>query len=299
MAQTIIPSLWFDGMAEEAANFYTTTLRDGQIMRVDHYPEAGRELHQHEPGDVQMVEFMIEGLRFVIVNGGPRFKINPSVSFTLYRTKSEELVELWGKLIAGGSELMPLGKYPFSENYGWLIDKFGVSWQLMFAPGEHAAAPSLLFTQDRVGQAEQALRYYADTLPGAKIGIISHYPAGSEPDREGTLQYGDLMINEQQLVAMDSARDHDFTFSGAISLLMQCDTQEEIDALWERLSAVPEAEQCGWCQDKFGVTWQIAPRVLDAMLRDGTPEEIDRVTQAYLPMKKFDIAVLQRAFNGE
>lgn len=298
MTQTIIPSLWFDGQAEEAANFYTMTLQDGQILRVDHYPEAGRELHRHEPGDVQMVEFMIEGLRFVIVNGGPLFELNPSVSFTVYRTKPEELVELWSKLIDGGSELMPLGTYPFSESYGWLIDKYGVSWKLMLAAEMHATAPSLLFTQSHTGQAEEALRYYADTLPGAKIETISHYPAGSEPDREGTLQYGDLVIDGQRLVAMDDANNHDFTFSGGVSLLLQCDTQEQIDALWERLSAVPEAEQCGWCQDKFGVTWQIAPRVLNEMLRDGTPEEIDRVTQAYLPMKKFDIATLQRAFDG-
>lgn len=298
MQQTITPSLWFDGQTEEAANFYTTTLRGAQIIRVDLYPDAGSKEYGYEAGDVQMVAFEAEGLQFVIINGGPLYTINPAVSFTVYRTKPEELVDLWSKLIDGGRELMPLGQYPFSKSYGWLVDKYGVSWQLMLAPEEHTAAPSLLFTQNHAGQAEQALRYYADTLPGAKIETISHYPAGSEPDREGTLQYGDLTIDGQRLIAMDSAGNHDFTFSGGVSLLLQCDTQEQIDALWEHLSAVPEAEQCGWCQDKFGVTWQIAPRVLNEMLRDGTPEEIDRVTQAYLPMKKFDIAALQRAFDG-
>lgn len=298
MLQTITPSLWFDGQTEEAANFYTTTLRGGQITRVDLYPEVGSKQYGYKPGDVQMAAFEAEGLHFVIINGGPLYTLNPSISFVVYRTRPEELVELWEKMIKGGKERMPLGAYPFSKSFGWLTDKFGVSWQLMLAEDERAAAPSLLFAGASAGRAEEALRYYAETLPGSKLGTLARFAPGNEPDRAGTLQYGELIIGDQRLIAMDSARDPDLMFSSAISLLVQGDTQEEIDALWERLSAVPEVEQCGWCQDKFGVTWQVAPRILDVMLRDGTPEEIDRVTLAYLQMKKFDIAALQRAFDG-
>lgn len=298
MVQTITPSLWFDGQAEEAANFYTTTLRDGQITRVDLYPDAGSKEYGYEPGDVQIVTFEAEGLQFVIINGGPLYTLNPAVSIVVYRTRPEELIELWNKLIEGGKERVPLGPSSFNQSFGWLTDKYGVSWQLMLAPEERIAAPSLLFADGSAGRAEQALRYYAETLPGSALGTLTHFSVSNELGLEGMLQYGELVVDGQRLIAMDSVHDPELVFSGALTLLLQCDTQEQIDALWERLSAVPEVEQCGWCQDTFGVYWQIAPRILDEMLRDGTPEEIDRVTQAYLPMKKFDIAALQRAFDG-
>ena len=97
--------------------------------------------------------------------------------------------------------------------------------------------------------------------------------------------------------ALDSAREHNFSFNESISLLVQCDTQEEIDYYWEKLSAVPEAEQCGWLKDKYGLSWQISPAALQEMMTKGTREQIDRVTQAFLPMKKFDIAELQRTYE--
>jgi predicted 3-demethylubiquinone-9 3-methyltransferase (glyoxalase superfamily) len=97
---------------------------------------------------------------------------------------------------------------------------------------------------------------------------------------------------------MDSAREHNFAFNEAISLIVKCETQAEIDYYWEKLSAVPEAEQCGWCKDQFGVSWQITPTIMDEMMQSGTEEQIARLTQAFLPMKKFDIAALQKAFDA-
>jgi predicted 3-demethylubiquinone-9 3-methyltransferase (glyoxalase superfamily) len=97
---------------------------------------------------------------------------------------------------------------------------------------------------------------------------------------------------------MDSAREHNFKFNEAISLIVNCDTQEEIDYYWEKLSAVPEAEQCGWLKDKFGLSWQIVPTEMDEMMRAGTAEQIARLTQAFLKMKKFDLAELHRAYQG-
>jgi predicted 3-demethylubiquinone-9 3-methyltransferase (glyoxalase superfamily) len=97
---------------------------------------------------------------------------------------------------------------------------------------------------------------------------------------------------------MDSAHKHDFAFNEAVSLLVQCDSQAEIDDYWGKLSAVPEAEQCGWLKDKYGVSWQIAPTAMEEMMSQGTPEQIERVTQAFLPMKKFDLAKLQAAYEG-
>ena len=97
---------------------------------------------------------------------------------------------------------------------------------------------------------------------------------------------------------MDSFADHKFSFNEAISFIITCDTQEEIDTYWEKLSAVPEAEQCGWLKDKFGVSWQIVPAVLEDLMSQGNQEQIARVTEAFLAMKKFDIESLQRAYTG-
>jgi predicted 3-demethylubiquinone-9 3-methyltransferase (glyoxalase superfamily) len=89
-----------------------------------------------------------------------------------------------------------------------------------------------------------------------------------------------------------------FKFNESISFMVYCDTQEEIDYYWEKLSAVPEAEQCGWLKDKFGLSWQIVPASLDEMMQDQDTERVARVTEAFLKMKKFDLAVLQRAYDG-
>ena len=111
--------------------------------------------------------------------------------------------------------------------------------------------------------------------------------------------FTDFQLAGQWFTAMDSAHKHDFAFNEAISFMVPCDTQAQIDYYWEKLSAVPEAEQCGWLKDKYGVSWQIASTAMDEMMGKGTHEQIDRVTQAFLPMKKFDIAKLKAAYEGK
>ena len=110
--------------------------------------------------------------------------------------------------------------------------------------------------------------------------------------------FADFMINDQWLAAMDSAREHKFAFNEALSLIVPCDTQEDIDYFWEKLSAVPAAEQCGWLKDKYGLSWQVYPTAMGKLMQNGTREQIGRVTKAFLPMKKFDIVKLQKAFDG-
>ena len=111
--------------------------------------------------------------------------------------------------------------------------------------------------------------------------------------------FTDFMLEGQWFAAMDSARQHGFAFNEAISLMVYCDDQSEIDYYWEKLSAVPQAEQCGWIKDKYGLSWQIVPTAMDQMLEDSDSERAARVTKAFLKMKKFDIAELQRAYDGE
>jgi predicted 3-demethylubiquinone-9 3-methyltransferase (glyoxalase superfamily) len=117
-----------------------------------------------------------------------------------------------------------------------------------------------------------------------------------EPDREGTIMFADFMLENQWFAATDSAHQHGFGFNEAISLLVRCETQAEIDEYWGKLSASPEDEQCGWLKDRFGVSWQISPTELDRMMSEGSPEQVARVTHTFLPMKKLDLAELQRAY---
>jgi len=138
------------------------------------------------------------------------------------------------------------------------------------------------------------------TLGGknSKPGAIVHYGPGQEPNKDGTVMFSDFKLLNTWFAAMDGALEHKFAFNEAISFIVYCDTQDEIDYYWEKLSAVPESEQCGWLKDKYGVSWQIAPRALDKMMASGDQVAIDRVTQAFLKMKKFDIAKLKKAFKG-
>jgi predicted 3-demethylubiquinone-9 3-methyltransferase (glyoxalase superfamily) len=97
---------------------------------------------------------------------------------------------------------------------------------------------------------------------------------------------------------MDSAHEHNFTFNEAVSFMVSCDTQKEIDYYWQKLSAVPEAEQCGWLKDKYGLSWQIVPTAMDEMMKDKDEKKMARVTEAFLKMKKFDLAELKKAYEG-
>jgi predicted 3-demethylubiquinone-9 3-methyltransferase (glyoxalase superfamily) len=154
-----------------------------------------------------------------------------------------------------------------------------------------------MFVGKVCGVAEEAINLYTSIFRPARVGRILRYGRGEEPDSEGTVRHAAFDLLGQEFAAMDSARAHQFTFSEAISLMVHCDTQEEIDHYWDRLSHVPEAEQCGWLKDRYGLSWQVVPAGLNEMMRRGSEEQIARVTQAFLKMKKFDIAELQRAYG--
>lgn len=297
----IVPNFWFDGQAEAAAQFYTSVFNNAQVGPIASYTEAGKEIHGHQPGEVMTVEFTIEGQRFLALNGGPQFTINPSISFFILCTTAEEVDALWEKLVEDATVHMELGVYPFSPRYGWLSDKFGISWQLLLTDREvnQKIVPSLLFTQDVCGKAEEAMAFYTEIFPESAVGLISRYGEGMEPEAANTVMYGEFTIGGQRFTAMDSARDHAFTFGEGTSLAVYCDTQEEITAYWDALSAVPEAEACGWLKDRYGVSWQIVPTRMDAMMTTGSPEQLERVTAEVMKMKKLDIAVLEKAFAGE
>jgi predicted 3-demethylubiquinone-9 3-methyltransferase (glyoxalase superfamily) len=297
----ITPHLWFDKQAREAAEFYVSAFPDSRITNLI-------TLRNTPSGDCDVVSFELSGQPFVAIDAGPLFKFNPSVSFILNFDPSkdqrarENLDGLWDKLTPGGTVLMPPGEYPFSKRYGWLQDKYGLSWQLILSDpkGEERPfiTPSLLFVGAVCGKAEEASDFYLSVFRNTKRGMIARYPAGMEPEKEGAIMFTDFMLENQWFAAMDSAREHRFAFNEAISFMVSCDTQEEIDYYWEKLSAVPEAEQCGWLKDKYGLSWQVTPSAMNEMMQKGTPEQIARVTQAFLKMKKFDLAELSKAHRA-
>lgn len=299
--QTITPFLWFDTQAAEAAEFYTSAFKSADIHNTAHYTDAGQDVHGQPAGQVMTVEFEIEGQRFVALNGGPHFKFNPSISFFVACNTKNEVDELWRRLSDGGGALMELGEYPFSERYGWLHDKYGLSWQVMFVgEGEvtQRITPALMFVGDVCGKAEEAMTFYTSLFDDSAIGGIARYGETEGPDEPGTIMHASFTLAGQEFMAMDSALDHQFAFNEAISFAVNCDTQEEIDYYWHELSAVPEAEQCGWLKDKFGVSWQIVPTLLGELVSDPDPQKSEQVTQALLSMKKLDIEELQQAYNG-
>lgn len=161
-AQRIVPCLWYDTQAEEAAKSYVSIFENSRILRTSRYGKEGHEVHGREAGSVMTVEFEIEGQRFVALNGGPHFKFNEAVSFQVH-----------------------------------------------------------------------------------------------------------------------------------------CGTQEEIDYFWDKLTEHGQEGPCGWLKDRYGLSWQIVPAILPEMLMDPDPEKSGRVTQAFLQMKKFDIAELKRAYQGQ
>lgn len=300
--QTIIPHLWFDKQAKESAEFYASVFPDAKVTNVS-------TIHDTPSGDCDIVSFEIAGYSFMAISAGPYFAINPAISFMLNFDPSKDdqaeahLNELWEKLSEGGKALMPLDAYPFSKRYGWIEDKYGVSWQLILTDPEGEPrpfiVPSLAFTKEQFGKAEEATDFYISVFKNAKRGMIAKYPAGMEPSTEGTIMFTDFQLENQWFAAMDAAGEHRFTFNEGVSLIVKCESQEEIDYFWEKLSAHPEAEQCGWLKDRYGISWQITPTRMDEMMRDATPEQADRVTKSFLSMKKFDIETLEKAYRGE
>jgi len=296
--QKITPHLWYDKEAKEAAEFYVSAFRQLGEVYGESKVQSVTVLHDTPSGDCDVVSFKLAGQDFMAISAGPLFKFNPSISFHVKCKTKEQVDSMWEKFSDGGKVLMELGEYPFSERYGWIQDKYGLSWQIIFTSGEikQAITPVIMYVQDVAGKAEEAINLYTSIFKNSKINFIARYEKG-EPDKEGTIKYASFVLEEKEFGAMDSSAEHKFTFNEAISLIVKCENQEEIDYYWEKLAADPKGGQCGWTKDKYGVSWQITPSILGEMLEDEDKEKVSRVTEAFLKMKKFDIAKLKEAYE--
>ena len=292
--QNITPHLWYDKEAAEAAKLYVSLFENSSIINISVISDT-------PSGDTEIVDFQVANLRFSAISAGPYFSLNPSISLMVACSSKEEVDRLHKSLSEGGSELMPLGEYPFSKWYAWVQDKYGLTWQLMLVENieEHQKIrPCLLFAEDVCGKAEEAMNYYGSVFAEASKGFINYYSAGEAEDSRAKINYGELNIKDNQLIVMDHGYGGDFIFNEAFSFMVPCENQEEIDYFWDKLSFVPEAEQCGWVKDQFGLSWQIVPANMDEVLMKGSEEEVKRVTEAFLKMKKFNLAELEKARLG-
>ena len=284
--QKIIPHLWFDNKAREAAEFYVSVFDNSKINFINRIPDT-------PSGDAELVGFKVMGFDFMAISAGPFFKINPSISFHVRCRTVEEVNRIWERLSTGGTVMMELGEYPFSKRYGWIQDKFGVSWQVIHSMGnfKQRIMPALMFVGDVCGKAEEAIGFYTSVFKNTKAEVLARYEKGEDPDREGTVKYAQLVLDGQEFSAMESARMHNFGFNEGVSLIITCKDQKEIDYFWDKLSAVPKAEQCGWIKDKYGVSWQIIPVNMGELIGKNPK----KTTPVMLRMKKIIITDLEKA----
>ncbi|MGN6351536.1 MAG: VOC family protein [Candidatus Nitrosocosmicus sp.] len=300
--QKITPFLWFGNNAKEAADFYTSIFKDSEITGINYYGNSGGKISKKPKGSVMIVSFHLQGQEFIALNGGPYFSFSPATSFFVNCKTNPEIDALWNNLSSnGGTVLMNLDKYPFSEKFGWLSDRYGVSWQLALANSSHTITPFLLFTGDQYRKVEEAINYYISVFENSHIINIEHYRSKNgdvEKDRsKGVVKHAIFSLNGQEFMASESNAEHSFSFTPAISFVVNCETQDEIDYFWERLSEGGKTEQCGWLSDRYGVSWQIAPNILGQLMSDKDVEKSERVMKAMLQMKKIVIKDLQQAYN--
>ena len=299
----IIPHLWFDKEALEAAEFYTSLFPQSRTLHVG-------TIHDTPSGDTDTVVFELAGQTFQAISAGPSFKFNPSISFIVNFDPSRDeqararLDEAWQALQDGGQVLMPLDEYPFSKRYGWVQDRYGVSWQMILSNPEGDPrpflVPCLLFTDGNRGRAREAGEFYRSVFPDSEVGQLEFSP----PEESGggadeLVMFSDFRLGDTWFAAMDSPIEHGFGFNEAISFIVECRSQQEVDHYWEELSADGgEKGPCGWLKDRYGLCWQVVPAELFGMLEDPDEEKVARVTQAFLSMSKLDIEELRRAYSG-
>ncbi len=145
-------------------------------------------------------------------------------------------------------------------------------------------------------EAEEAANFYTSIFKDSEIVNVTHY-GDAGPREAGLVMTATFRINGQEFTGINGGPD--FKFTEAVSFLVECDSQDEVDEFWEKLSEGGEKGPCGWLKDRFGLSWQVAPTILDKMIQDPDPEKANRVMAAMLQMQKIEISELEAAYNGK
>lgn len=287
--KTFSTCLWFDKDGLSAAEFYVSLFRNSKIEIVTNYGETGQEITGGAPGSVMVVYYKLMDSEFLNLNGGPHFQHTSAYSNFVSLKNASEVEKLWKALSQNGEVRMELNKYDWSEKYGWIKDRYGIEWQLMFDPeGEEGIFPAMLFTNEMYGKGEVAINYYTGLFPYSQIETIYRNP------EDNKIMYASFKLNNKRFVLMEGPGEHgNAGFNESFSMTVACKDQNEIDYYWNEMTKNGGAEsQCGWLKDKFGLSWQIVPEGIERMMNGKNKE---KAMAAMLQMKKFDIAKLTAA----
>lgn len=285
MNNSIYPCVWVNNNAKEIVTFYC-----------DIFPDA---IITENNGLVQMLT--IKGQKLMFLNAGPQFNPNPSISFLIPSEDEHETERLYNRLAEGGIALMPLDAYPFSKKYGWVRDKFGITWQLYTGEKgntDQYFTPTLMFINAQNGRAKEAITFYTKLFPNSKTEGVLEYPEGGE-DIPGNVQHAQFHIDGYTLACMDSSLNHTFNFDEGISLVVIAKDQQDTDYYWNGLIADGgEESRCGWLKDKFGLSWQIVPKRMMELLNDSDRQRAKRAMNAMMQMKKIIVSDLEKAADS-
>jgi predicted 3-demethylubiquinone-9 3-methyltransferase (glyoxalase superfamily) len=230
--KTIVPFLWFEKDIDQVISYYKSIFPDVTVG-------GDGELDNTPSGHVQMKSMYIYGQQFDLMTAGPYLPFNPTVSFIINCETAEEADDLWHKIVAEGKELMPLGSYDFAEKFGWGQDKYGVSWQVLCMKEEkpkEKIVSTLMFCGDVCGKAKEAVDFYTGIFKNSHVDYVMPYD-GTEPvdDERAQTKHAGFMLDGTRFAVLDSGKKSPLTFNQAISFVVNCKNQEEVDYYWEKL----------------------------------------------------------------
>lgn len=285
MNQKIIPALWFEKDAMDAAEYYIDIFPESSVFNtVTSYDVPSPS------GYSVTVRFKLCNQDFVAIDGAPEFKTSSAVSLSYTTTDKDELNRVWYKLMNDGYAVIEYGEHEFNPESGWVRDRYGIMWQLSLSEkdAEQRIKPTLLFSNDMNSKAEEAAAFYTEIFANSNVNNIVHYGKDAKVS---------FTLSQFEMYAMDDDTKDDQQFNEAVSLMVMCEDQAEINYLWEKLSAVKESEACGWLKDNYGVSWQIVPRRLDEMYENASKEQNANLTDAILEMKKLNLETLEEVYS--
>lgn len=287
----MIPYLWFEKQAHEAASFYSGLFKNSSV--------TGRmSLGEGPTGPMEVVTFNLMGLPYMAISGGPQFQITPAVSMFVYCESEPEIDRLYAALMDGGTVMMELDTYPWSPKYAWVQDKFGVSWQLDVEAinNPQKVVPTLMFANDNKSKVREASAFYREVFPKSTSLMEATYQEMTGNGGDDVI-FAQVKLDGYLFNLMSNDEPHGFDFTEGFSFMVYCDDQAAIDHYWNKLSDGGEQQMCGWLKDRYGVSWQIIPRALDRMMSDPDPARRSRVHEVILKSRKFDLGELEAAYD--
>ncbi len=271
----IYTCMWFNAEAKEATTFYSTIFHNFAL---------------HSQNDF-VSSFEMGGNKFMAMNGGPMYKMTPAMSYFVYCGGNSEIERIYSLLIKGGMVIMPLDKYDWSSKYAWVQDKFGVNWQLDIDPvnSSQKIVPCLLFVNQKNTLVNEAVNFYTAIIKNSSTIMQAPYHSSANMP-QGSILFAQYKLNGVIFNTMSSTMHHDYDFTPANSIVIECKTQEEIDYYWEKLGEGGSHSRCGWLTDRYGVSWQVIPDFLSRLTSD--PAKAPAVIKAFSQMTKFEIEPL-------